>query len=46
MKKNNKDTKKQKMDKSQLFVRIMAFTLAGMMALSGVASLIFAIIYG
>lgn len=46
MKKKTNETKKQKLDKSQLFVRIMALVLAGMMALSVFATLIFAIIYG
>ena len=46
MKKDNKQNKKQKIDKSQLFVRIMAIILAVMMASSVFISLIFAIIYG
>ena len=46
MKKDNNENKKQKIDKSQLFVRIMALILALMMALSVFGTLIFAIIYG
>ena len=41
----DKQNKKQKMDKNQLFVRIMALILAGITVLSVFGTLIFALIH-